>query len=197
MPWKCPVCGMENPDDTLYCTNCGAKKPENVTAQQQTPPQPEAQQPSQPPTEQQAPEQQPSPQPPVTPQPVEEKPPEQPQVPPSPPQPTTGKYYLVFIATPVDSLVKAKLPLDFETFPNISIGRSPENVIVIPDPTISRKHALISLENNEVYIEDLNSTNGTWLYDGKEFQPIKAKTKLENNAVLKLGNSTIVKFVKE
>ena len=87
-----------------------------------------------------------------------------------------------------------KLPLDFETFPSISIGRSPENVIVIPDPEVSRRHAILTLENNDLYLEDLNSTNGTYVYDGKMFQPVKGKTKLTLPAVVKLGNQTIVKL---
>ncbi|MCY0859289.1 MAG: FHA domain-containing protein [Sulfolobaceae archaeon] len=203
MPWKCPVCGTENDDNVLYCTNCGAKRPEqvspqpeSVSAQQQSNTSAIAQQvqeQSQQP-EQSLPQQQSTP---------EQSAPKQPEqnaqqvVVPQQPVSVSNRYYIIFIASPVESLIKTKLPLDFETFPNISIGRSPENVIVIPDPAISRKHALISLENNEVFIEDLNSTNGTWLYDGKQFQPIKSKTKLDNNAVIKLGNSTIVKFVKE
>ena len=87
-----------------------------------------------------------------------------------------------------------KLPLDFETFPSISIGRSPENVIVVPDPEVSRRHAVLTLENNDIYLEDLNSTNGTYVYDGKMFQPVKGKMKLTLPAVVKLGNQTIVKL---
>lgn len=121
------------------------------------------------------------------------------------PQPTqeapqvqaTGKYYIQFIATPVSSLNKTKVPLDFEVFETISLGRSPENVLMIPDNEISRRHALLYREGDNIYIEDLNSTNGTYVYDGKVFQAVKGKILLPKNAVVKLGNSTIIKIVRE
>jgi pSer/pThr/pTyr-binding forkhead associated (FHA) protein len=107
------------------------------------------------------------------------------------------KYYLQFIATPASALNKMKVSLDFDVFENISIGRSPENVIVIPDSEVSRKHAVLSLSNGKLYIEDLNSTNGTYVYDGKLFQPVKGKQEIQANSIIKLGNSTIVKIVRE
>ena len=226
MPWKCPVCGYDNPDDAEYCMRCGTAKPSTLVPPTSTQPsstvtQPEtqaqpqnAQQLQQVPTpdqSQQAPQaapetvaQQPQPQQPAlqqTPQPATAQ---ESQVQTAPqqvqaiqvPQPA-GKFYLQFIQTPASQLNNLKLPLDFETFPNISIGRSPENVIVVPDPEVSRRHAVLSLENNELYIEDLNSTNGTYIYDGKMFQPVKGKVKLALPAVIKLGNQTIIKLSRE
>lgn len=116
---------------------------------------------------------------------------------PQPATTTVSKYYLLFINTPNPAFNKTKLPLDFDIFPSISIGRSPENVIVIPDPEVSRKHAIISFENNELYLEDLNSTNGTYIYDGKVFQPVKGKVKVQPNSIIKLGNNTVVRIVGE
>lgn len=110
---------------------------------------------------------------------------------------TTGKYYIQFIATSASALNKMKVPLDFEVFENVSVGRSPENVIVIPDAEVSRRHAVISLEGGNLFIEDLNSTNGTYVYDGKMFQPIKGKTEIQPNSIIKLGNNTIIKIVRE
>jgi FOG: FHA domain len=116
---------------------------------------------------------------------------------PQPAATTVSKYYLLFINTPNPAFNKTKLPLDFDIFPSISIGRSPENVIVIPDPEVSRKHAIISFENNELYLEDLNSTNGTYIYDGKVFQPVKGKVRVQPNSIIKLGNNTVVRIVGE
>jgi len=56
---------------------------------------------------------------------------------------------------------------------------------------------VLSLENGELYIEDLNSTNGTYVYDGKLFQPVKGRQKLNLPAVVKLGNQTVVKLSRE
>lgn len=109
----------------------------------------------------------------------------------------SGKFYLQFINTPNPQFNKTKIPLEFDVFPSISLGRSPENVIVIPDPEVSRKHAVISFENGKLEIEDLNSTNGTYLYDGKMFQPVKGKVEIQPNSVLKLANNTVIKVVKD
>lgn len=44
-----------------------------------------------------------------------------------------------------------------------SIGRRQHNVIRLDDPTVSGKHALIRVEEDRIDIEDLGSTNGTYL----------------------------------
>ncbi len=43
----------------------------------------------------------------------------------------------------------------------IQVGRAPEASISIPEPTLSRQHVQIELIGNEVWIEDLDSSNGT------------------------------------
>lgn len=48
----------------------------------------------------------------------------------------------------------------------ISIGRDIANDIVINDAEVSRKHARLILEGDRYKIEDLNSTNGTYI-DGQ------------------------------
>jgi hypothetical protein len=42
-----------------------------------------------------------------------------------------------------------------------TIGRSPENTIVLDSPDVSRRHARIEREGHLVRVYDLNSTNGT------------------------------------
>ncbi|QIW23687.1 FHA domain-containing protein [Sulfolobus sp. S-194] len=219
MPWKCPVCGYENTDDANFCIRCGAQKPTEVQSTQplqitQTPPPPPEQSPQQTPSPQVEAQQQAVTPPPPPPADVNQAPPSPQQavstpaiqqqvvtpppnqIPPSPQQ-VTQKYYLLFIQTPYAGLINQKIPLSFDIFPSISVGRSPENVIIVPDPEVSRRHAVISLEGGELYIEDLNSTNGTYIYDGKLFQPVKGKQKISPNTIIKLGNQTIVKVVAE
>lgn len=48
----------------------------------------------------------------------------------------------------------------------VSIGRDISNDFVISDAEVSRKHALLTLEGDRYKIEDLNSTNGTYI-DGQ------------------------------
>src|SRR5688572_16416166 len=44
-----------------------------------------------------------------------------------------------------------------------TIGRKPDNDIVIDNPAVSGHHARIVRQGDEFFIEDLNSTNGTFL----------------------------------
>ena len=60
--------------------------------------------------------------------------------------------------------------LDFEetgskkfTIAVISIGRDTSNEYIIQDETVSSQHARISYHHQQWWIEDLNSTNGTFL----------------------------------
>lgn len=45
----------------------------------------------------------------------------------------------------------------------ITIGRSPDCDIVINEPFVSRRHAQISLFGDHILVEDLNSSNGTFI----------------------------------
>jgi len=45
----------------------------------------------------------------------------------------------------------------------ISIGRRSDNDVAIPNLSISGKHAKVCLEDGQVFLEDLNSTNGTYV----------------------------------
>ncbi len=51
----------------------------------------------------------------------------------------------------------------------VTIGRSPHNDIVIDDLAVSGQHAVIVTTDNDSYLEDLNSTNGTQVNG----QPVK------------------------
>nr|HRC85968.1 FHA domain-containing protein [Thermoanaerobaculia bacterium] len=42
----------------------------------------------------------------------------------------------------------------------LRIGRGPDNDLVLPDPAVSRNHALLSRRGAEWWLVDLGSTNG-------------------------------------
>ncbi|MEA3407494.1 MAG: protein kinase [Chloroflexota bacterium] len=48
-------------------------------------------------------------------------------------------------------------------YSRVTIGRDPQNDIVLPDPRVSRRHAQIRFEGEDAYLTDLNSSNGTYL----------------------------------
>src|SRR5947199_5754428 len=43
----------------------------------------------------------------------------------------------------------------------ISIGRAPDNMIIIEDPSVSGRHAQMELAGDSYRLKDLESTNGT------------------------------------
>ncbi len=118
----------------------------------------------------------------------------------SQPEPTIvgeGHFRLVYVNTPVSELIKRKVDLDFESFSVISIGRSSENVVVIPDAGVSRTHAELRREGNRVTLKDLQSSNGTYIYDGKEFQKVADTVEVRPNTLVKLGTGTVLRLIAE
>ncbi len=71
-----------------------------------------------------------------------------------------------------------------------TIGRKPHNDIQLDDPTVSGEHAALLLIQN-VYIEDLHSTNGV-LLNGKKV----SKRQLEHGDIVRIGRHEL-KFVDE
>jgi pSer/pThr/pTyr-binding forkhead associated (FHA) protein len=69
----------------------------------------------------------------------------------------------------------------------LTIGRGLSNNVVLVDDAISTAHAQVVQEGNDYFIEDLKSSNGTFL-DGVKVQ----KNKLSNGQKIKLGVSTLV-----
>jgi len=67
------------------------------------------------------------------------------------------------------------------------IGRGTEANIIIPDEFLSRQHAAITVTENEVYIDDLGSSNGTSV--GGSI--ISETTILHDGAVVKFGNTAL------
>lgn len=67
----------------------------------------------------------------------------------------------------------------------VVIGRENASNLVLKDPEISRRHARITYQAGRYYIEDLGSTNGTYLNE----QRIQAQTSLNHGDVIRLGES--------
>ncbi len=85
-------------------------------------------------------------------------------------------------------LVKSSVPLsnEFTITNGKTLGRAIENDIILPDTYVSRVHARIGFENGIYVVEDLNSTNGTFLNGddirGKGKQPLKSGDELRFGA---------------
>ncbi len=72
-----------------------------------------------------------------------------------------------------------------------TLGRRPYNDVVIDNLAISGEHAVFQMMGSEVFIEDLNSTNGTYV-NGKAAK----KLQLNNGDTVEVGKYKI-KFVSE
>jgi pSer/pThr/pTyr-binding forkhead associated (FHA) protein len=72
-----------------------------------------------------------------------------------------------------------------------TLGRRPYNDIVIDNLAVSGEHAVLQMTGNEVYMEDLNSTNGTYV-NGKAVK----KQLLQNNDTVEIGKYKI-KYMNE
>ncbi len=71
-----------------------------------------------------------------------------------------------------------------------TVGRRPYNDIVIDNLAVSGEHAVIQMSGGQVYIEDLNSTNGTNL-NGKTIK----REMLRNNDTIEIGKYKIKFFM--
>lgn len=66
---------------------------------------------------------------------------------------------------------------------SVTIGRKEDNAIVLSDSFVSSNHAKLYIRNNEFYIEDLDSTNGTYINNNK----VSGRVKLRVNDEIKIG----------
>ncbi|MGH9783864.1 MAG: FHA domain-containing protein [Terriglobia bacterium] len=68
----------------------------------------------------------------------------------------------------------------------VTIGRLPDNLVHLDNPGVSGHHARVYWENERYVVEDLNSTNGTYLNS----QPIR-KADLKDGYVIAVGKHTL------
>lgn len=73
------------------------------------------------------------------------------------------------------------------------IGRDKTNQLIIADPKVSRYHALVTFENDDAYIKDTDSANGTYINDMRIITG--QKVKLKNGDKIKVGR-TVITFYK-
>ena len=64
----------------------------------------------------------------------------------------------------------------------LSIGRNPQNTIILDDPEISRRHATLTAENGTVILRDLGSGNGTYVNGDRVVEKI-----LKNGQAFRIG----------
>ncbi len=70
---------------------------------------------------------------------------------------------------------------------SIAVGRKPDNDVVIDNPAISGHHCRISVQGDTYFVEDLESTNGTYVNEKR----IK-KAGVHNNDVIGVAKHALV-----
>lgn len=101
---------------------------------------------------------------------------------PQPPRPNQKAKLVILAGEPIGKIFH----LDQSVH---SIGRESTNSIFLQDDSASRHHAKFFQKNNLWYLEDLNSTNGTFVnFDRKN------ETQLSNGDLISVGK-TVLKFI--
>ncbi len=75
----------------------------------------------------------------------------------------------------------------------ITIGRTPNNDIVVNDSSVSRLHAYIRRDGNNWIVADAGSKNGSWLRGSK--LEARRENALPSRAVLRLGEVELTFYV--
>lgn len=83
-----------------------------------------------------------------------------------------------------DHLRHAELPLEGA----ISIGRAPGSAIVLPDPTVSREHAVIRFRDGEFILQNLSRTNPATVEGTAVAEPVA----LTDRARMMVGTTQLV-----
>jgi len=89
-----------------------------------------------------------------------------------------------FLEVYFNGILKQSLPIKSDL---ISIGRAADNDIVINNMGVSSHHAIINKQGGAFFIEDLNSTNGTYF----NHQKLTAKQKISQEDAIIIGKHTL------
>ena len=92
---------------------------------------------------------------------------------------SAGEYIVKVVA---GNMRGTKFPIRKSDF---TLGRSSEADIHVNDTLISRIHCRLTLENNSWFVEDLNSTNGTWVMG----QKVRGKVSLPLKTSVRIGKT--------
>lgn len=82
-----------------------------------------------------------------------------------------------------------KLSLSYDRSAFITIGRNPDNDIVLNDSDVSRQHARVRSEQGCLTIEDMGSANGTYV-NGYRIQ----LQRLSASDIIQIGNNTHLSY---
>jgi pSer/pThr/pTyr-binding forkhead associated (FHA) protein len=85
-----------------------------------------------------------------------------PAPPPAPPAPPPAAAIRLRVLEPPNQRGRV-----YELADEVTMGRAPGCGVSLPDSTVSQLHARVFRRDGAYYLEDLGSTNGTWLNRGR------------------------------
>jgi len=101
-----------------------------------------------------------------------------------------GKPKLVVLGGPMDGL-----EFDIDK-PQMTIGRRDDQDVCLPlDPAVSRRHARLTVDEGEHWLEDAGSTYGTFVADSED--KIEGRVKITPGTTFRLGPQTTLKLIIE
>ena len=72
--------------------------------------------------------------------------------------------------------------------PSVSIGRvAPCESVITDDPDLSRRHARIFWDNSVWMLEDLNSSNGTFIGEFQTASRVSGPTAIQDGGIFRVG----------
>ena len=77
-----------------------------------------------------------------------------------------------------------KIKYHYSIGDKITLGRNGDNTIILKDPFVSKFHLQVVKDEDEFFLEDLNSANGTFLNGEK----VLDASKLKNGDRITIGN---------
>ena len=80
-----------------------------------------------------------------------------------------------------------RYPITEDETNGLSIGRTPDNDVVLSDPGVSRHHAYIRVRGAEAWLYDRASANGTWLNGERITDP----RPVQNGDTIRVGNAEL------
>ncbi len=75
----------------------------------------------------------------------------------------------------------------------ITLGRASDNTVIIPDPTVSRRHARIVVSRSTAILEDMGSRNGTYIISGGNEVRVSVAD-IGDDTLVRLGATTVLRI---
>src|SRR5271157_434643 len=74
--------------------------------------------------------------------------------------------------------------------PSLLVGRAQGNELILDHSSVSRRHARFTIESGQLFVEDLGSANGTFIYDQK--LEANSPTRVIEKQVIRMGDIKLV-----